>query len=233
MADFNAFLRANKLKQTQAAEFFGVTQGFISQIATGKRPIPDEFIDKARSDPGIAGLHYLIGTSHTNKGDRIINENVSTEYNLKPKIYESHIPIRVITSTARAGFAGAYYADEYLEDMPVVMIEADKEYKGKYLAFEIDGDSMEPKYNKGDVVICREIPRSNWRYKLHYNDWDFVIAHGTKGIMLKEITNHNVETGDITCHSLNSEMHPDFVLNLGEVAYLFNVVEHRRPGKKR
>lgn len=233
MADFNEFLRVNKLKQTQAAEFFGVTQGFISQIATGKRPVPDEFIDKAKSDSRITGIHYLLGISRVDNGNRIVNEDISIEYNLKPKVYESHIPVRVVTSTARAGFAGAYYADEYLEDMPVVMIEADREYKGKYLAFEIDGDSMEPKYNKGDVIICREIPRANWRYKLHYKDWDFVIAHGTQGIMLKEIIDHNVETGDITCHSINSEMHLDFVLNLGEVAYLFNVVEHRRPGKKR
>ncbi|WP_298649019.1 S24 family peptidase [uncultured Proteiniphilum sp.] len=43
--------------------------------------------------------------------------------------------------------------------MPLVMVESDKEYKGKYLAFGVDGDSMEPEYNKGDIIICREIQR--------------------------------------------------------------------------
>ena len=90
---------------------------------------------------------------------------------------------------------------------------------------------MEPDYQSGDVVICREVPRSNWQYKLHINQWDFVIAHGTKGIMLKEIIDHNVETGEIVCHSINTEMHPDFTLNLREVIFIFNVVEHRRQAR--
>ncbi|SIQ69964.1 Peptidase S24-like [Chryseobacterium sp. RU37D] len=127
-------------------------------------------------------------------------------------------------------FAYSYYSEEYLKDMPTVLVEADKEHKGNYLAFEVDGDSMEPEYFAGDIVICREVKRDLWQYKLHYKEWDFVIAHGTKGIMLKEITDHNVETGEITCHSLNAD-HADFILNLGEITYLFNVVEHRRSGK--
>lgn len=156
-----------------------------------------------------------------------------TETNVKPKVFPSHMEVSLVTTKARGGYADSYYADEYLKDLPVILVEADKEYKGKYLAFEVDGDSMEPEYYAGDVVICREVKRDLWQYKLHYNDYDFVIAHGTKGIMLKEIIHHNIETGDIVCHSLNNEdgNHNDFVLNLREVSFLYNVVEHRRSGK--
>lgn len=155
--------------------------------------------------------------------------------NLKPKNYFTTLEVKIVTTKARAGYADAYYADEYLDDLPTVLIEADKEYKGKYLAFEVDGDSMEPDYNKGDIVICREVQRHLWQYKLHFKDYDFVIAHGTKGIMLKEIVDHNVETGEITCHSLNNDdgKHEDFILNLREVAFLYNVVEHRISGKSK
>ena len=113
-----------------------------------------------------------------------------------PKYYVAHTPVRLVNHGSTCwGIPDSYYADEYLKDMPILMIESDKEYKGKYLAFEVDGDSMEPEYNKGDIVICREIQRDHWKTRLHFRDWDFVIAHGTKGIMLKEITDHNVETG--------------------------------------
>ncbi|RRC94385.1 S24/S26 family peptidase, partial [Prevotella sp. OH937_COT-195] len=100
---------------------------------------------------------------------------------------------------AKAGWSDDFYSDEYLEDMPIVMIDADQEYHGKYLAFEVEGDSMEPDYLEGNIVICREVQRHLWSSKLHYTDWDFVIVHSTRGIMLKEIIAHDTQKGIITC----------------------------------
>jgi len=208
----------------QFCERAGLSNGYFKKSTKSLSPETIDKITKAFPDLNIPWLVF-------EEGETLKESQPSFKGDLIPKEYASHTPVRVVTSTARAGFAGAYYADEYLKDMPTVLIESDKEYKGKYLAFEIDGDSMEPEYNKGDIVICREIPRDHWRTKLHYKDWDFVIAHGTQGIMLKEIIDHNIETGEIVCHSLNSELHSDFVLNLREVAYLYNVVEHRRLGR--
>lgn len=151
---------------------------------------------------------------------------------LKPKEYSTSIKVRLVSNKAKAGWSEGYYNEEYLEELPFVMIDADENYKGKYLAFEVEGDSMEPDYLEGDIVICREIQRHLWSSKLHFRDWDFVVAHSTNGIMLKEITAHNVETGDITCHSLNPK-YEDFVLNLHQVAHLYNVVEVRQKGRNK
>ena len=130
----------------------------------------------------------------------------------------------------QAGLASKFYPDEMIEQLSRNIIRVNPKYKGVYFTIEVDGDSMEPDYYAGDIVIGREIKRELWQYKLHYKDYDFIIAHGTKGIMLKEITDHNVETGDIICHSLNNE-HKDFILNLHEVSFLYNVVEHRTSGR--
>ena len=151
---------------------------------------------------------------------------------LKPKEYSTSIKVRLVSNKAKAGWGEGYYNEEYLEELPFVMIDADENYKGKYLAFEVEGASMEPDYLEGDIVICREIQRHLWSSKLHFRDWDFVVAHSTNGIMLKEITAHNVETGDITCHSLNPK-YEDFVLNLHQVAHLYNVVEVRQKGRNK
>lgn len=153
-------------------------------------------------------------------------------FDLKPKNYPAYIEVKVVEIKARAGYADSYYSEEYLKDMPTVLIESDREYKGRYLAFEVENDSMEPEYYECDTVICREIKRDLWQYKLHFKDYDFVIAHGTKGIFFKEITDHNVETGEITCHSLNPD-YMDFTLNLKEVTALYNVVEVRQSGKRK
>lgn len=164
--------------------------------------------------------------------ENFIKQNNIPQGELKPKEYATSIKVRLVSNKAKAGWSEGYYNEEYLEELPFVMIDSDENYKGKYLAFEVEGDSMEPDYLEGDIVICREIQRHLWSSKLHFRDWDFVIAHSTNGIMLKEITAHNIETGDITCHSLNPK-YEDFVLNLHQVAHLYNVVEVRQKGRNK
>ena len=46
MIDLKAFRKVNSLTQTELAYFFGVGQGFISQMEKGGRPIPREYISK-------------------------------------------------------------------------------------------------------------------------------------------------------------------------------------------
>lgn len=217
-AGFYNFIKIRKLRNKDIVDITGADKGNVSKYMNKKLQPPDNFITIIEEKLQINLSDFVDQT---------------VEYNLKTKTYPSHIEVRLVTNKARAGYTDSYYADEYLKDLPVVLVEADKEYKGKYMAFEIDGDSMEPDYYAGDIVIGREIKRDLWQYKLHYKDYDFIIAHGTKGIMLKEITNHNVETGEIVCHSLNNEegKHKDFTLNLHEVSFLYNVVEHRTSGR--
>ena len=118
---------------------------------------------------------------------------------------------------------------KYPQEMHTQLIELSKEN----IAFEVSVDSMEPDFHKGDTVICSEIKREFWIDKLQFDESDFVIDHKIKGIMLKQIIDHNVDTGEIVCRSLNKNGSPDFTLNLREVDFLYNVVEHRIPGKKK
>ena len=216
-------------------ENFGMTYGNFK----GKQKLTSlnsDFLDKILSEiPEINSEWLLTGKGEMLKSERekMVEElEKLPKGELKIKEYPTKLAVRLVTSKAQAGWCDGYYADEYLEDMPIVMIDADKEYKGRYLAFEVQGDSMEPDYMEGDVVICREVQRHLWNYKLHYKDWDFVIAHATQGIMLKEIIDHKVEKGIITCHSINPE-HKDFKINLREVTCLYNVVEVRQKGSRK
>ncbi|WNI34665.1 LexA family transcriptional regulator [Chryseobacterium sp. SG20098] len=218
------YLDRKGIKHRDFTDSIGASQGYINSIRKSISMDKIPLIKKHYPDLDIDWL--LFG----NEGNAIQKDVVFKD--VIPKVYPTHLEVRLVTVKARAGYTDSYYAEEFLNDLPVVLVEADKEYKGKYLAFEVDGDSMETEYFPGDIVICREVKRDLWQYKLHYKDYDFVIAHGTKGIMLKEIIDHNVETGDIVCHSLN-EKYKDFTLNLKEVSFLYNVVEHRRSGKNK
>lgn len=139
----------------------------------------------------------------------------------------------VVTIRARAGFVGGGYGDpEFIDSLPVQSIVVDQVHHGRYLWFVIDGDSM----NDGKVehaipdktkVLAREIKLELWRSKFHYNEYPaFVIVHKTDGILCKEIIDHDVKGGSITCHSLNpnKHMYPDFILKLDDCVAIYNVV---------
>ncbi len=145
------------------------------------------------------------------------------------------IMVPLVSQYAYAGYLCGYSDPEYMESLPKVPVMVDKEGKGNYMMFEVRGDSMEENSRdgiyEGDRLYCREIKKDLWRYKLHLKQWDFVIVHKTDGILVKRIIDHNISNGNITIHSLNP-FYEDRILNLNDVAQLFNVVEVVR-GRRR
>jgi transcriptional regulator with XRE-family HTH domain len=50
MFDFKIFREKNDFTQKEIADYFGVSQAFISQIEKKIRPVPDHFISKIKAD---------------------------------------------------------------------------------------------------------------------------------------------------------------------------------------
>lgn len=140
--------------------------------------------------------------------------------------------VPLVNQYAQAGYMMGWADVAYIETLPKIPWIVDKEYKGKYISFEVRGDSMDDgmkhSYEQGDILLCREIGCDYWKSRLHFNAWDaFVIVHKTDGIVLKQIVDHDVEKGIITCHSFNP-IYPDFTVDLRDIAQLFNVVKQQK-----
>lgn len=186
-----------------------------------------------------------IGVSKQYLSDTI-NERYPFSTELRQKLYEQftyltpqeavpYTPTRragvpLISQYAYAGYLGGYADREYLEQLPVIEFTPDREMTGNYLAFEVKGDSMDDgskeSYVEGEIVICREVEREFWRdSRLFINKRDFVIVH-KDGILIKRITEHDLDRHTITIHSLNP-MYQDRVVDLAEVMQIFSIVESR------
>lgn len=216
-------------------EKIGLSQDEINNIRIGKSKVPFIKIVNLKTSYPEINTDYIT----SNYGEiliPVIDYSKITDHlpqgELKEKEYPEKLAVKLVTTKAQAGWTEGYYNDEYLEDMPTILIDSEEKHHGNYLAFEVAGDSMEPDYIEGDVVICREVQRHLWQYKLHIKDWDFVIAHATNGIMLKEIIKHDVKNGVIYCHSLNPK-YEDFKISLHEVRFLYNVIEVRQKGRSK
>lgn len=219
------------------ANMLGVSVETISR-ATGKktetlrRYITTKFIQNicdtfnVRFDWVTSGEEPMFVTSNNDSEDKLSNARQITEE-------EDYVWIETIKIPEKAGMSlqGNYFSEIYYNNLEKGTVRVRKEHKGEYLEVEATGDSM----NNGtinslqnkDWFLARNIKREYWKTKLHLSKWNlFYILHNERGHIIKEIIDHNVETGDITLHSWNEdkEEYPDFVINLKDCYILANIV---------
>lgn len=141
--------------------------------------------------------------------------------------------VPLVPIKAQAGYIQNYNDEQYIAEnfTQKHSFAVSRVYRGKYMAFIVDGDSMDngvagEAIPEGYTVTGREIQKQHWRNKFHIHRYkDYIIVH-QDGIFIKQISKHDTEQGVITCHSLNpnKDIYADFDLNLDECYQIFNVV---------
>jgi hypothetical protein len=155
----------------------------------------------------------------------------STDNSFKPLSdgrYKVSIPL--VPAHAHARYVSDFCEDVYNQELEHVEFVVDQIGKGKYLAFEIKGDSMDDdsKYSIPDrsIVLCRDLQQDHWKNQLHLNKFPYCIIVHETSILCKQIIEHDAEKGIIKCHSLNpSPEYQDFEISLNEVKQLLNIVK--------
>lgn len=138
MADFKQFRKVNGLTQENAAEYFSCTQGFISQIEKGIRPIPSEFISKAMANKSWDCAALTAESPAPETGSAAADNSA---------------PGRMIPFYDVEAAAGAEYGMNMQPvSQPVGMIEIGSILRDSDSALRVYGNSMVPNYPAGCVV---------------------------------------------------------------------------------
>lgn len=206
---------------TKFASMVGTSEANIRNYMRGREP-KAELLKAIINELNINPYWLLDG-----KGE-ILQEEQAKYMSLKSRSV-MHVPL--VNQYAYAGYMNGYQDEEFIRELPTVPFVTDQEHKGKYICFEVRGDSMDDGSHEslleGDIILCREVAQDHWKARLHINKWDFVIVHKEKGILVKRIINHDVKAGEITLHSLN-DYYPDQTVKLSEVGQIFNVIDVQR-----
>ena len=151
-------------------------------------------------------------------------------FKLSDDKYRMRVPLVPFNAYARYANEACSEIVQDRESWDEVEFVVDKIGHGSYMGFEIKGDSMDDdsrrSFAQGDIVLARELDKIHWKDGLRYEKFPFwiIVLEGT--ILCKQIIEHNVETGDITCHSLNpSPEYSDFTINLSRVCRIFNIIQ--------
>lgn len=217
-------------------ESIGVSYGAMKGSAK-ERPLNSKAVENILTVyPSINPEWLILGTPpiHKFQSNSIDDAERNKEAQVKDEYRVMRVPL--VNQYAHAGYLAGFADETYIDELPKIPFVVDREYKGEYMCFEVKGDSMDngsdDGYLEGDIILCRNIKKEYWTQKLHIKKWDFVVVHKEEGILVKRITNHNVERATITLHSLNP-YYEDQVVSLVNVDRIFNIIELQRKRLRR
>lgn len=140
--------------------------------------------------------------------------------------------VDLVPNFAKAGYLAGFEDPTHVEEFPKHEVTVTKYHKGKYMAFEVEGDSMDngsiASVPDGCTITGRDIKRDLWESRLHVHKYPYwIFVHRTEGILVKMIKHQDLETGDIILESLNpdKDKFADIPINLNDVYKIFNVVK--------
>lgn len=214
--------------RSSLARRIGVIPQRFHDIANGKtKAFSYEIADKITTAFPEVDKNFLL----TGEGTMLVGEQ-EVKANAKELDPEglNWISVPVIPFRAMAGSTGWYedvFADEWKEKRTVIAPLGAKAID--HAIFTVTGDSMEPTLIEGDEILAKHVPfdcyKENRLRIYNYSIW--IIATKSEGILIKNITEHDVENHTITCHSFNDK-YSDFVLDLSDVKDIYHIVSLTR-----
>lgn len=214
--------------------------GVNTELAiTGVQKIIDGQTKKPQKNTLKSIYDYIINKYEYIKSDEneMINENSGSSDFSNAKILnedEDFVWLETIKIPEKAalGAASNFFAESYMSELERGRVRVKKNHKGNYYEVEATGDSMNDSTAKAlldkDWYLARDIPRDFWKSRLHLSHWNvFYFLHNEKGNLIKEVIDHNPETGDVVLHSWNPDkkLYPDFTINLKDCYIVGNVVK--------
>ena len=235
------YLKYKNLGQTKFEEKAGLSRGYITNIK--KEPTTSKLLKILSAAPDLNQQWLLTG-----EGEMLVQSVEATplrrsemqEYTTTKngtRFYEREdgqivmkIPIVPIAALGSPEDEFAELIADTDSDGDTVTMVVDGVHHGRYVAFRIEGDSMDDgtrdSFARKDIVAVRELARDKWLPKLHYGKWPFWVVVFGNNVRIKQIVDQD-DTGNITFHSLNpSPEYTDFTLRIDEIRRLFNVVKH-------
>lgn len=170
------YLDFKKVTKSKIIEELGMTYGSFKG-SNKEKPINSDFLDKLLTNFPELNPKWLV----TGKGAMEIQAsktNVLNEPAVNYKASSNRTPL--VKVEAVAGFGSSEWAIEAkdIQDHYVV-----PDFNGLDFMIRVKGESMQPKYNSGDIVGCRIIRESKF---IVWNN-PYVIGTREQGIMVKRI----------------------------------------------
>lgn len=209
------------IKLEDLAKSADIKRATFFNYLSGKTSIPAESLKKISDilDIPIARLYEesdYLDLSQANEAEPL--------YSNKNRVKE----IPLIHKFAYSEYFSHYSDEQYLRNLPLHPVLMDPPLKSNYLCFEVRGDSMfDGTYEsriEGDLILVREIKKSQWQSDLTIYNNNFIFTHRTEGVLIARIASHDLASETILAQCLNKQ-YEDVELSLKDIFAMFYEVK--------
>lgn len=201
-------------------------QSYLSDLANGRFPLSEGVSGRISELYTYISKDWLL----TGEGSMLVPKEPKGNATMVNPSDINWITVPVIPYGAMAGSTG-WYEDVFDEDWAErrMVMAPQGANPSDFVIFTVTGDSMLPNLADGDEILSKHVSFDYYKdNRLHiYNHSIWIIATKLEGILIKNITAHDVEQRTITCHSYNP-MYPDFTINLEDVRDIYHAVSLSR-----
>lgn len=203
MNDFQKFLKENKLKQAEVAEYLSVAPSFITKLIAGERKISPEKLDRLRER---AGWDTTMLTPSSGRPGPKGQEKLQR-------------PLPLLPFDAVAGYMNDNNRMDAFRGDAVTF--SDFIERGADCVIRVGGDSMYPRYKNGDVLAIKIL------HDPSFFQWGRVyVLNTTQGCIVKMLFQDPEDAEKIVCHSENTRRYPDYTIHKSDIISVALVVGH-------
>jgi phage repressor protein C with HTH and peptisase S24 domain/DNA-binding XRE family transcriptional regulator len=234
----NAMFDAHKLleirefynyNQADFAQKLGITREVVNKMEKGKMNVSKRTVERLRiflqENPigSFSGDVNILGkSSQLNETKR--SHLPYQQQRLQEK--NSHAPylVPLVGIKAQAGYVKGFEQVDYMDTLEQYSLPPGVNPIGAiWRYFEIDGDSMEPTFNSGDIVLATMVPQEDWNDVKNF--FVYVILTADQ-LLIKRL--YNKSDAEWVLISDNEEVAPQVTLKKQDVKQLWLLRRHIR-----
>jgi len=152
--------------QTELAQVLGITREYVNKMENGKAGVKKKVALKLRQlleskqADGIYPDVDVMGMAHPAPSQILVPY---VEQRREKKAEKTEIEVPLVAQKAQAGYAKSYDQVDYLDRLEKYALPPGVKGTGAVWSyFEVDGDSMEPTFYAGDIVLATLLPHEDW-----------------------------------------------------------------------
>ncbi len=162
----------------------------LNDILKGRREVKTEMIQNAIEKFYINPYYLFSG-----KGEMFVNPNVELEEELNN--------IKLVPIKAQAGYSDHILDPVFNADLPTFRLPISKFSTGEFVSFEVEGESMYPTLEDGDLLICTKLLPIYYAHTV--KDGQIYVIVTKEEVLVKRVVNKIHTNGLLVLESDNPE----------------------------